>query len=58
MKGFGEKNEHPKKKKSNSNEQIIKDQILSKAFKQHFQGNLQEAKNNCCLNRRKNFIQR
>ena len=44
MKGFGEKNEHPKKKKINSNEQIIKDQILSKAFKQHFQGNLQEAK--------------
>ena len=44
MKGFGEKQENPKKKKSNSNEQTIKDQILNNAFKQHSQGNLQEAK--------------
>ena len=44
MKGFGEKHENPKKKKNNSNEQTIKDQILSKAFKQHYEGNLQEAK--------------
>ena len=44
MKGFGEKYKNPEKKKSNSNKQTIKDQILSKAFKQHSQGKLQEAK--------------
>ena len=44
MKGFGEKHKNPKKKKINSDEQTIKDQIISRAFKQHSQGNLQEAK--------------
>ena len=44
MKGFGEKHKNPKKKKINSDEQTIKDQIISKAFKQHSQGNIQEAK--------------
>ena len=29
MKGFGEKHNNPKKKKSNSDEQAIKDQIIS-----------------------------
>ena len=44
MKGFGEKHKNPKKKKINSDEQTIKDQIISRAFKQHSQGNIQEAK--------------
>ena len=44
MKGFGEKHKNPKKNKSNSDEQTNKDQILSRAFKQHSQGNLKEAK--------------
>ena len=44
MKGFGEKHKNPKKKKGNSDEQAIKDQIISRAFKQHSQGNFQEAK--------------
>ena len=44
MKGFGEKHKNPQKKKINSNEQNIKDQIISRAFKQHSQGNFQEAK--------------
>ena len=44
MNGFGEKHNNPKKKKSNSDKQRIKDQIISRAFKQHSQGNIQEAK--------------
>ena len=44
MKGFGEKHKNTKKKKINSHEQTIKDQIIRKAFKQHSQGNIQEAK--------------
>ena len=44
MKGFGEKHKNPKKKKINNDEQTIKDQIISRAFKQHSQGNIQEAK--------------
>ena len=44
MKGFGEKHKNLKKKKINSDEQTIKDQIISRAFKQHSQGNIQEAK--------------
>ena len=44
MKGFGEKHNNPKKNKINSDEQTIKDQIISRAFKQHSQGNIQEAK--------------
>ena len=55
MKGFGEKQENPKKKKSNSNEQTIKDQILNNAFKQHSQGNLQEAKSTMKISLIKDF---
>ena len=44
MKGFGEKHKNLKKKKINNDEQTIKDQIISRAFKQHSQGNIQEAK--------------
>ena len=44
MKGFGEKNKNSKKKKINSDEQTIKVQIISRAFKHHSQGNIQEAK--------------
>ena len=42
MKGFGDK--HKAHKKKNSEQKIIKDQIISRAFKQHSQGNIQEAK--------------
>jgi predicted membrane protein len=44
MKGFGKKHKNLKKKKRNSDERTIKDQIISRAFKQHSQGNFQEAK--------------
>ena len=43
MKGFGS-HKKSKKKKINSDLQTIKDQIISRAFKQHSQGNLKEAK--------------
>ncbi|MDC3019578.1 tetratricopeptide repeat protein [Prochlorococcus sp. AH-736-E15] len=44
MKGFGEKHKNHKNKKSNSDEQTIKDQIITRAFKQHSQGNIEKAK--------------
>ena len=44
MKGFGEKHKNSKKKKIYSDEQTIKNQIITRAFKQHSQGNIQEAR--------------
>ena len=44
MKGFGEKRKNSKKKKIYSDEQTIKNQIITRAFKQHSQGNIQEAR--------------
>ena len=55
MKGFGKKHKNLKKKKSNSDERTIKDQIISRAFKQHSQGNFQEAKSTMKISLIKDF---